>query len=251
MMSKRTAAIVVGHGSLHSDSGKSMMCIATRLREQAITPVVEAGFLNYNQPTLADAVAKSSAQGATHFVIQPYFLIDGQYATRELPALVRTIAAQRAPHSFVIAETLGYHTALVQLAQKRIQAVDPQVAPASALLVVAHGTPLESANEPIYRVAQKLGSNLGYATALVAFLDCNQPTIADAIQQLVDAGYRRIIIQPYFLHFGRHVRSDLPAHFVRAQQTYPAVTFMVAHHLDYDALLVNVTAERILASLPC
>ncbi|MCB0188299.1 MAG: CbiX/SirB N-terminal domain-containing protein [Caldilineaceae bacterium] len=77
MMHKKTAAILVGHGSIHSDSGKSMIRIAARLREQGVTTIVEAGFLNYNEPSLAAAVAKAKGQDATHVVIQPYFLIDG------------------------------------------------------------------------------------------------------------------------------------------------------------------------------
>ena len=50
-MAKRVhAAIIVGHGSLRSDSGSAMIRIAARLREQGVAPIVEAGFLNYNRP---------------------------------------------------------------------------------------------------------------------------------------------------------------------------------------------------------
>ncbi|HRW05821.1 MAG TPA: CbiX/SirB N-terminal domain-containing protein, partial [Caldilineaceae bacterium] len=114
MSEKRTAAIVVGHGSIHSDSGKSMIRIAARLREQRIAHIVEAGFLNYNAPTLADAVQKGFGQGATHFLIQPYFLIDGQYASQDLPALVHTVAATVPTGTFTVGETLGYHAGLVK-----------------------------------------------------------------------------------------------------------------------------------------
>lgn len=255
MKAKQSAAIVVGHGSLHSDSGKSMIRIAARLREQAVAPIVEAGFLNYNRPTLSDAVEKATAQGATHFVIQPYFLIDGHYASRDLPALVQSIAAAKPACTFVLAETLGYHTALVQLVQKRVVTADPNsishLTSGRALLLVAHGTPLEDANAPIYRVANKIGKILGYQSTTVAFLDCNQPSIPDAIEGLVAEGYRRIVIQPYFLHLGRHVRNDLPAIFARAQQDYPTVEIITAHHLDYDPLLVDVAAARIRSSLRC
>jgi len=297
MDAKRAAAIVVGHGSIHSDGGKSMIRIAARLREQTNIPIVEAGFLNYNQPTLADAVEKATAQGAIHFVIQPYFLIDGQYASRDLPALVQTVASTKPACTFTIGETLGYHAALVKLVQKRVLTVDADSTAQRvlavdanstaqrvlavdanstaqrvlavdadstaqrvlavdstarrALLLVAHGTPIESANAPIYRIADEIGNVLGYQAATVAFLDCNQPSIPAAIAQLVAAGYQRIVIQPYFLHLGRHVRSDLPAIFARMQQDYPAVEMIAAHHLDYDPLLVDVAADRIQSAFCC
>lgn len=226
-----------------------MIRIAARLREQGVTPLVEAGFLNYNQPTLADAVQKVKAQGATRVIIQPYFLIDGQYASQDLPKVVQTVAANLPEFSFTIAETLGYHPRLVQLAQKRILAADPQPDSATALLFVAHGTPLEAANGPIVRIAKRSGEELGYGITEVAYLDCNQPTIPAAIDQLASASYRRLVIQPYFLHLGRHVRTDLPALFADASARHPGIDIVAAHHLDYDPLLVDVAAERICAAL--
>lgn len=251
MKTKKIASILVGHGSIHSDSGKSMIRIAARLREQGIAPIVEAGFLNYNQPTFADAVQKGKTQGATEVIVQPYFLIDGQYASQDLPQLVHTVATTEPALRFTIGETLGYHPALIKLAVKRICAVDPQPKPQTALLFVAHGTPLAPANAPIVRTAEVVAQRLGYGIALVGYLDCNAPTIPDAIDQLVETGYGRIVIQPYFLHLGRHVRTDLPALFSDARSRHPQVEIIAAHHLDYDPLLVDVAAERIMASYQC
>lgn len=251
MTKQKTAAILVGHGSIHSDSGKSMIRIATRLREQGVAPIVEAGFLNYNQPTLADAVQKAKERGATSILVQPYFLIDGQYASQDLPKVVATVAAAEPALRFVIGETLGYHKALVKLAIKRICAVAPVPDAQSALLFVAHGTPLPAANAPIARIAETVGKTLGYCTTGVAYLDCNCPTIPAAIDELIAAHFGRIIIQPYFLHLGRHVRTDLPEHFAAAQERHPAVEIIATHHLDYDPLLVDVVAERMMASYVC
>lgn len=251
MPNHNSAAILVGHGSIHSDGGKSMIRIAARLREQGVAPIVEAGFLNYNQPKLADAVQKAKTQGATAVVVQPYFLIDGQYASQDLPLLVRKVAETEPTLRFAIGETLGYHSALVKLTMKRICAVDPTPAVNSALLFVAHGTPLPAANAPIERIATTVGRQLGYGTSRVAYLDCNSPTIPVAIDELIAAKFGRIILQPYFLHLGRHVRTDLPDHFAAARQRHPGAELIAAHHLDYDPLLVDVAAERIMASSLC
>jgi sirohydrochlorin cobaltochelatase len=247
MTTQQIACILVGHGSIHSDSGKAMIRIAARLREQGVAPIVEAGFLNYNEPTLAAAVQKVKRQGATAVIVQPYFLIDGQYASQDLPTLVQAVAADEPGLPFTIAATLGYHASLVRLAAKRILAADPQPAATTALLLVAHGTPLTAANAPIMRVAQEIGAQLGYGATAVAYLDCNQPTIPAAIDQFATAGYQRLVIQPYFLHLGRHVRTDLPDLFAAAGARHPQLALIAAHHLDYDPLLVDVTADRMRA----
>ena len=116
------AVILIGHGSLRSASGASMIRIAARLRERGIAPLVEAAFLNYSRPTLAEVVAKVAIAGATAVTIQPYFLIAGFYVQNDLRALVNAVSAQFPTLTFQLAPVLGDHPALTSLAQRRVQA---------------------------------------------------------------------------------------------------------------------------------
>lgn len=251
-MAKRVhAAIIVGHGSLRSDSGSAMIRIAARLREQGVASIVEAGFLNYNRPTFAEAVAKCLAQGANDIIVQPYFLIAGVYVVNELPQLVKaTIPNQNGVH-FHIAEPLGAHSALVKLATKRLQAVEPAPDATTGLLFVAHGTPIERANAPIARVLTRVKETAGYGPAALGYLDCNQPDIPTAIDQLIGSGVSRLAILPYFLQLGRHVCEDLPALFTQARLRHPDTEIRVAEPLGYDLLLAEAAAERIMSSMMC
>ncbi len=251
-MSKRIPAVVlIGHGSLHSDSGSAMIRIAARLREQGVTSIVEPAFLNYNRPTLAEAVIKCKALGATKIIVQPYFLIEGVYVRNDLPALVKSVAAEHRDLIFEIAEAFGDHPAMAKLALKRVQAVDPAPNPAAGLLFVAHGSPLEAANRPIDRVLRRVQTKTGYGAAAIGYLDCNQPDIPSAIAQLAESGVGHITALPYFLQVGRHVREDLPALFQAAQQRHPQTEIRTAEPLGYDLLLAEVAAERIMIYLTC
>lgn len=245
-MSTTTPAVVlVGHGSLLSASGASMIRIAVRLRERGVAPIVEAGFLNYSRPTFADAVAKCQTQGATQIIVQPYFLIAGYYATNDLPALVRRVADDYPALHFVIANVFADHPALVTLAQKRLAAANPTPTATTGLLFVAHGTPITAANAPIERVLIQVQSAMGYGVASVGYLECNDPTIPAAFAQLAEQGVQHIMVLPYFLHLGRHVRQDLPALFEQARTHHGAIDIQVADHLEYDPLLVDVAEARI------
>lgn len=116
------AMILIGHGSLRSASGASMIRIAARLRARGVAPLVEAAFLNYSRPTLAEMVAKVAAAGATVVTIQPYFLIAGFYVQNDLRMLVNAVSAQFPTLIFQLAPVLGDHPALTSLAQRRVQA---------------------------------------------------------------------------------------------------------------------------------
>ncbi|HXF63983.1 MAG TPA: sirohydrochlorin chelatase [Caldilineaceae bacterium] len=245
------AIVLLGHGSLRSASGAAMIRCAARLRARGLAPLVAAAFLNYSRPTLMETAARCRARGATEVLIQPYFLIAGAYVRHDLPALVASVAAHYPGLRFTIGDALGDHAALIRLALHRVQdALDrlPRADGPRGLLLMAHGTPLPEANAPLYRVLEAVAREASFARRLVGYLDCNEPTIPAALAALAAEGARQIVALPYFLHMGRHVREDLPALIAQAQATLPAA-IVQAHHLDYDPLLVEALAERIVTHL--
>ena len=242
------AIVLLGHGSLRSASGASMIRYAARLRARGLAPIVAAAFLNYSRPTLMETAARCLARGATEVLIQPYFLIAGAYVRHDLPALVASVAAHYPDLRFTIGEALGDHPALIRLATRRVQdalALLPAADGPRGLLLMAHGTPLPEANAPLYRVLEAVAREAGFERQAVGYLDCNEPTIPAALATLAVEGARQIVALPYFLHMGRHVREDLPALIAQAQTALPAVTIVPAHHLGYHPLLVETLAERI------
>ncbi len=241
--------VLIGHGSLHSDSGASMIRLAARLRQSGAAPIAEAGFLNFSRPTFAEAVAKCVDAGATSATVQPYFLIDGVYVQQDLPRDIARIAARFPDLPIRIAPCFGFHKKLAAIALDRIRAVDPEPNTSNgtqaALLVMAHGTPLEHANQPVSRLTAWLQREAPYPFAATAYLDCNTPRIADAIDDLAAHGANKIIALPYFLHRGRHLRQDLPNILAAARRRHPALTLLEAPHLDYDLRLADVITDRL------
>ncbi len=242
------SVVLIGHGSLHSDSGASMIRLAARLRERGVAPIAEAGFLNFSRPTIAEAVEKCVGAGATSVTVQPYFLINGVYVQEDLPEDLKRVAAQFPELTIRVAPCFGFHEKLAAIALERLRSVDPETSAngtRSALLVMAHGTPLENANEPIRRLTAWLHEATGYTLAALAYLDCNTPRIAEAIDALAAQGAQKIVALPYFLHRGRHLRQDLPTLLAAARQLHPALTFLQAPHLDYDLRLADVISARL------
>jgi sirohydrochlorin ferrochelatase len=106
------AILVFSHGSVLCGAERNLVDLVGRLRARGDAPIVELGFLNYNQPSFADAVERCVRQGATRIVIAPYFLIAGKFVVADLP---RVIAEERAKHpqvEFLTADVIGFHPAL-------------------------------------------------------------------------------------------------------------------------------------------
>lgn len=115
----------------------------------------------------------------------------------------------------------------------------------SALLLMVHGSPQEESNEPIFRVAHRIGATKEYAAVAVGFMECNAPSIPDAIDALVAQGVRSIIAMPYFLHAGKHVAEDLPSLLEHAQLQFCEVEFLLADYLGNEPLVAEILRERV------
>ena len=234
------AAILVGHGSLRKASGAAMIRLAALLRKHGDFPIATAGFLNFSQPTFLDAVTRCVSKGATEIFVQPYFLISGYYVSNGVPKLIAE-AKQACPHiTFHLAKAFDDHPALLGLTLKRIREADPD---ADAVLLMAHGSPHETANAPIARVAESLKAH--YPHVQLGFMEVNTPTIAAAADALAAAGAKRVVAAPYFLQLGGHVAEDLPEAVGAAQTAHPETVFTLANYLSYDPLLLDVVRARL------
>jgi sirohydrochlorin ferrochelatase len=113
----------------------------------------------------------------------------------------------------------------------------------TALLLIAHGSRHADANADLQWAASALRQR-GYAVVEPAYLELAEPDIDTAGARSVELGARRVIMVPYFLAAGTHVRRDLTAARDRLATRFPEVEFRLAEPLGQHPLLLDVIAER-------
>jgi Uncharacterized conserved protein len=106
------ALILFSHGSLLCGSGEALEAHAERLRQRGDFSRVEVGYLNYTEPSFAEAVARVAAAGATRVTVAPYFLVTGYFVTTSLPREIEKAQAAHPQLTFTVAEALGQDEAL-------------------------------------------------------------------------------------------------------------------------------------------
>ena len=114
-----------------------------------------------------------------------------------------------------------------------------------AMLVMVHGSPRPEANEDMYRVVDVVRDRGVFPIVEVGFMECNEPSIPDAIDTCVAQGAERVIAVPYFLHTGNHVADDLPTLLEEAQTRHAGVEFLMGDYLGHDALIADVVHDRV------
>jgi sirohydrochlorin ferrochelatase len=114
----------------------------------------------------------------------------------------------------------------------------------TALLLIAHGSREEEANADLHHVAAGLAGR-GHAVVEACFLELAGPGVEEGARRCVARGARRVVLVPYFLSAGVHVRRDLGELRARLAAAHPGVEFRLAEPLGRHPLLLDVVAERV------
>lgn len=117
----------------------------------------------------------------------------------------------------------------------------------TAVILVGHGSPDGQANNVLLQVARMVQQSGCCSAVSAAFLIQGRPTVSEAVDEWQAGGVRRLVLCPFFLFPGRHVRRDLPALAAAARNRYPELEVLVAEPLGLHPKLVDIVCERLAA----
>ena len=120
----------------------------------------------------------------------------------------------------------------------------------TGIIVFAHGSRIEPANDAVRKAAAELARTGEYANVEAAFLELGRPDIEEAADMLAARGVRRLVIVPYFLTPGMHLERDLPALVDRISKKHRNIQVLVTESLDGHPGLVQILADRVRAVEP-
>jgi len=120
----------------------------------------------------------------------------------------------------------------------------------AAILLAAHGSRVVESNREVEELAGRLAAALPAGRVVRhAFLEMAPPSIPDTIDGLVGTGVRNVVVVPYFLSAGRHVREDIPEIIQAARQRHPGLKIEMTGHFGAQdgvpELLSAMVSDRV------
>lgn len=119
----KTAMLVMVHGSPRPVANEDMFAVVDVVRERGQFAIVEVGFMELNQPSIPQAIARCVEQGAARVVAVPYFLHTGNHVTDDLPTLLEQAQADYPQVEFLMGDYLGHDPILADVIAERAAAV--------------------------------------------------------------------------------------------------------------------------------
>jgi sirohydrochlorin ferrochelatase len=113
-----------------------------------------------------------------------------------------------------------------------------------AVILIGHGSRAAGADDDMDRIADRLRERGGRIVEVCRMGGRGIP-FADIFERCVREGAKKIVVIPYFLHFGVHLREDIPEILRKAVARHPDVRLVLGRHLGYDEGLVSLVEKRI------
>ncbi len=125
MPTRRSAILLVDHGSRASEANRNLEAIAILLARRAPNSIVRAAHMELAPPTLSEALRDCVGAGAERVIVHPYFIAPGRHSREDIPRMLREAALVYPDLEIRVTEPLGIHEKLVDVILERVEAAGP------------------------------------------------------------------------------------------------------------------------------
>lgn len=112
----------------------------------------------------------------------------------------------------------------------------------ATVVLIAHGSRLEAANEEVRRLAERLSERLDQRV-IPAFLELASPSIPEGIDLALGGNPSEIKVLPYFLTQGRHVQEDIPKLLAEKARAYPETPIRLLNYVGAEEAILHCLVE--------
>jgi sirohydrochlorin ferrochelatase len=241
----KKALLIVDRGSREPDVRHELEQICRKTKQRTSYDYIDYSFLEVLPPFIAEGINRCVAAGASSVTVMPYFLYPGM----KLKDTVKQSAqiAKDKNLKLIITKPLSYHPTMVQLIIDRINEtkVENCISQPNSdcdVVLIGHGSSDKNAHDAFVYSANAILPY--YRNVVYCFLELDQPNIQEGIRRAIAAKPQLLLIVPYFLHKGAHIKRDVIEDLNAALDRYAFKNAYVARHLGVDEKLVDIVIER-------
>ena len=120
MNDKKTAILLMGHGSRVSEANDVLQVIAGQVRDRGGFEIVEVSFRELHSPDIQAGIDRCVEQGAGRILLYPYFLFAGAHVLEDLPQEMERAKTRYPELEMTMGEPLGSHPKLGEIVCERV-----------------------------------------------------------------------------------------------------------------------------------
>lgn len=237
--------MIVDRGSREPEVKLELQEICSLVRSRAGYDYADYCFLEVLPPSIEEGIGRCIANGAGFITVMPYFLYPGMKLKDSVKKSARIGRDKRL--RMAITKPLAYHPMMTQLIAERINELkkDKGIIYADKecdVVLIGHGSSDRNAHDAFIHIANAIRPR--YRNVHSCFLELDCPDIEQGIGEAVANDPKVILMMPYFLHKGTHIKTDVVKAVNDALEKHNFKSAFMARHLGVDVKLVDLVVER-------
>jgi len=241
----RKALLIVDRGSREPEVRQELQELCSRAKRRAGYDYADYCFLEVLPPFIAEGISRCMASGAGFITVMPYFLYPGMKLKDTVKQSARIGRDKKL--RIAITKPLSYHPIMAQLIADRIGELKKDKGinypdKECDVVLIGHGSSDRNAHDAFIHTANAIRPC--YRNVHSCFLELDLPSIEEGIVQAVAKDPKVMLMMPYFLHKGTHIKTDVVKEVSAALEKHNFKNAFMARHLGIDEKLVNLVVER-------
>lgn len=112
------------------------------------------------------------------------------------------------------------------------------------VLIIGHGSRSKEAQETFNTMVDMVREGSDFQVVEGAHMELCSPAIPEVVERVVQEGAKEIIMIPYFLYEGIHIREDIPEIIEELKSKYAGVSFKMGRPIGVEPLLSEILIKR-------
>ena len=114
----------------------------------------------------------------------------------------------------------------------------------TALLIVGHGSKSLDAVNAFEKLVAFIKEKKRYEIVTGAHMELAEPGITETVDEIAKQDPEMIVIAPYFLYEGMHIKKDIPEMIEEMRIKYPGIKFKFAKPIGFEPMLADIILKR-------
>ncbi len=241
----RRGLLLIDRGSREEEVKEELQYICEKVKLRGNYYFSDYCFLEVVPPYIEDGIKKCLSQNIDALTIIPYFLYPGRKVKAAVNMAVRL--QSQTGVKFTISRPMILHKSLIKIVDEKIDSVlkknkisIPKIE--VDILLIGHGSKDPNARMSLRYVADGLEDL--YRSVRYCFLEIEEPDIKQGIEMSARDNPNILVVMPYFLHKGAHVKRDIHEDLDSAIANSGINNILVSEHLGTDDGMIDLVLQR-------
>lgn len=241
----RKAMLVIDRGSRELEVREELKVICDMVKAKGGYDLSTYCFLEVIPPYIEEGIHHCLTSNIDYIVVMPYFLYPGMKLKESVKQCAKI--CHNIKIKVLFTKPLSYHAILQRLVFKRINQLKSKMNlelhnKDCDVLVIGHGSSDRAARTAFEFTINGLIPY--YKSVNYCFLELEKPDIAEGIKKVMNVKPGHLIVVPYFLHEGAHVKRDINSELQLVLAKYSHKEVFLTKHLGAGDELVEVVLDR-------